>query len=160
MASNYTGIEKALLESFLQLNFSGQFGYGKSYGRSYGARGNFIPIGYIGAMLKPEDKGSDIWIQLRNLRADSRPVTLGNRGEDNHVGIFQIDINAPKQIGSGKQLSIADKIASHYEAGGGHIEDNQPVHWLGSFASPMLILEGYQKIALSVRYYARTTRGQ
>jgi len=115
--------------------------------------GRIVPIGIL-PTLTPADFGAHCITDKKRYRALVSQL-IARRGSR-----FQIDINGPKQIGSGKQLSIADKIASHYEAGGGHIEDNQPVHWLGSFASPMLILEGYQKIALSVRYYARTTRGQ
>ncbi len=137
MASNYTEIEKALVAGVLSVDSS-------------------TPTGYPNSPLTSEPDG--LWIQLHNLRGESDPVTIGTYGEDNHPGVLQIDINYPKNKGTGTVLEKADELASFFTAGKSLVYNTQKVKVLSCSVGPGRYVGGYYRVILSITYYARTTR--
>lgn len=140
MAANYSDIEKALIKGYTDL----ALGY---------------PTSYPAAELDPNNQPSDApWIALHNLRAESLPATLGNQGEDNHPGLFQIDINTPKNKGSGQSLQIADTILGSFTSGNTLIYNAQEVKISSTSLSPGRYIGGFYRVSVTITYYARTTR--
>lgn len=104
------------------------------------------------------DKGDGIWYALHNLRGQSSPVTMGNKGEDNHPGIFQIDVNAPKGSGSGMVLGEVDKLVPLLPAGKAFTANGQTVKLLGTSVSPGRTVGGYYRVSITLSYYSRSVR--
>lgn len=101
---------------------------------------------------------SALWLALHLLPTLSEPVTLGENGEDNHEGLFQIDINYPLNSGLGEVLLMADRIAKDYVAGTTLTYNGSQVKIMGSSLSPGRVAGGFYKASLTIRYYARSIR--
>jgi hypothetical protein len=137
MAANYTDIEKALIAAALSVDA-------------------VTPIAYPNDVL--ETKPDGLWLQFFNLRGLSNVATLGDAGEDNHPGVFQIDINQPENKGSKDVLAKGDEFATFFKAGKALTYDSQIVRILSCSLGPGRYVGGYYRLSLSVNYYARTTR--
>lgn len=125
---------------------------------AYVALGYTYPISYPDKVLSDADKPDNFWIGLHNLRSLSSPVTLGQDGEDNHPGLFQIDINYPRNKGSALVLQKADEIKGSFKAGTSFTYDGQVVTVLGVSLNSGRQVDGYYRASLTVSYYARTFR--
>ena len=139
MAANYTDIEKGLISAVRTVDST-------------------TPTGHPNEDLPDEKKGQALWLQLHNLRGNSAPATLGDRGEDNHPGVLQIDINYPEGKGSKQVLAKADTFASFFTAGKSLSYNAQEIKVLSSSIGPGRYVGGYYRVSVSVNYYARTTR--
>lgn len=137
MAANYTGIEKAIFKALQSVD-------------------SVTPCGFPGAELEAYPEG--LWLQLFNMRAESAPITLGDKGEDNHPGVLQIDINYPKGHGTGHVLQKADELAAFFTAGKSLSYNTQEVKVQSSSLSSGRYVGGYYRVSLTINYYARTTR--
>ena len=137
--SEYYRIEKALISVFDQIKGS-------------------MPAGYPGAELDADQLPDDLWAQVNNVRVASDVVTLGDSGEDNHTGFFQIDLNYPKGRGTKAVLEKADEIASSVPAGTLIDFGGQKVKILSTELSPGRYVGGYYRVSLTINYYARTIR--
>lgn len=137
--SNYLDIEKALIKAYNDLALG-------------------LPTSYPAAELDDKQKPDGLWAAVHNIRGSSQPVTLGDQGEDNHPGFMQIDLNYPKNKGSGDLLAKADEILSAFPAGRSLAYNSQEVKVLGTSLSPGRYVGGYYRISLTINYYARTQR--
>ena len=137
MPANYTGIEKALIKAVRAVD-------------------NDTPREYPGKMLS--SKPDSMWLSLHNKRGKSDPITLGDKGEDNHPGFLQIDINTPKNKGSGEGLSKGDEFISFFTAGKLLVYNMQNVRVLSSSLSSGRYVGGYYRISVTITYYSRTQR--
>lgn len=101
------------------------------------------------------------WAQLTNLRASANPVTLGKGGEDEHSGVFQIDVNVPESNASAKAILLADAdtLKAYFVAGRNFIYSGQCVHVRRADASPIRRIDGWLRLSVSVFYTSRSTRG-
>ena len=71
------------------------------------------------------------------LPADANPATMGQGGEDNYTGIFQISVFVPENSGTGALHSYADKLLSHFKAGQSFTYNGQVVKVRRSSPSPI-----------------------
>lgn len=51
------------------------------------------------------------------LPGESVQATLGTDGQDSNVGVFQVDIFGPIDLGHGETVAMADTIADHFKRG-------------------------------------------
>lgn len=137
MASNYLEIEKALIAAVESVD-------------------SVTPLGHPNKELKTIPEG--LYLQLNNMRALSEPVTLGDEGEDQHLGYLQIDINYPKDKGTKDVLEKADEFSSFFTSGKSLLYNQQEVKVLSCSLGAGRYVGGYYRISLTVNYYARTTR--
>ena len=137
MPANYTDIEKLLIDAAISVDA-------------------VTPMGYPNNLLKDPPDG--LWLQLHNIRGESSPATLGDAGEDNHPGLFQIDINYPQNNGSGVVLAKADEFAAFFTSGKSLLYNTQTVKVLSSTLDPARYVGGYYRLSFTVKYYARTIR--
>jgi hypothetical protein len=93
-------IEKALLTSWVA--FAGD---SNTYIDTAYENDNFEPI------------NGTPWAQVFFLPEQPKAVTLSGTGEDEHTGIFQINLNYPKSAGAGAASDMAALIFEHYQAG-------------------------------------------
>lgn len=138
--ANYTDIQKALVAAVITADPT-------------------TPKGYPNRPLDDNDKPTNgIWLQMHNLRGESLPATLGNAGEDNHPGLFQIDVNYPRNVGDGPLLQKVDEIASFFTAGKLLTYNTQNVRVQSTSVTQARVVGGYFRISVTVTYYARTFR--
>lgn len=137
--SNFTDIEKALINSFKDFDST-------------------TPRGYPNAPMTPENAPDSLWLNLHNLRGKTNPATLGDEGEDNNPGVFQIDLNYPKGKGTKELVDKADAIATAFPAGRVLTYNTQKVTITSTSLDPGRYVGGYYRTSLSITYYARTKR--
>lgn len=126
---------------------------------AYLAVDSTTPTGFPNKPLPQEDKPeSGLWAEVHNLPAISTVATLGNQGEDNNPGVLQIDLNYPRDKGTGVLLQKADELGSAFPAGTKLTYNGQVVTITSCSLAPIRYLGGDARISLSLTYYARTFR--
>lgn len=100
------------------------------------------------------------WAQLTNLRAGADVASLGAGGMDEHVGVFQIDVNVPESGGNPRAtlLQHADQLRGYFVAGRRFTHSNQSVRVTRADVSQIRRVDGWQRVSVSVRYSAFSTR--
>lgn len=137
MASNYLSIEKNLIKAVI-------------------AADSITPTEFPGMVLKKTP--DSLWLKVHNLRGESSPVTLGDKGEDHHPGILQIDINYPANKGTSDVLQKADELTRFFTAGKRLLYTTQEVVVQASSVTQGRQVGGYYRVSVTVIYYARTSR--
>ena len=74
----------------------------------------------------PPADGS-LWYALNNLPGGRDPKTLGDAGEDEYAGVFQIDVYGQQGQGVRPVLEAAGALTAYYKAGKSFIKDDQAV---------------------------------
>lgn len=69
-----------------------------------------LPVAYPDVAFTPPDSG--MWIEAAILRA--KTATLGISAWEEHAGIFQVTVVAPKGVGAIKTTQVADAIAAWF----------------------------------------------
>jgi hypothetical protein len=100
------------------------------------------------------------WAQFFNLPASAGVATLGVGGQDDHVGVFQIDVNVPEsgQNPRGALLGHADALRAYFVAGRRLTHSTQTVRVVRAERSQIRRVDGWQRVSVSVTYSAFTTR--
>ena len=100
------------------------------------------------------------WAQLTHLRAGAAVASLGVGGQDEHVGVYQVDVNVPETGGNPRAalLAHADRIRAHFIAGRTFTHNTQGVRVVRADVSPIRRVDGWQRISVSVTYSAFSTR--
>lgn len=123
---------------------------------AYQAAGLGLATAYEGRDYTPTAGTS--WASVFNLRAESPPSTLGAGGDDEHLGIFQIDINAPENAGTATLLANAQTLRTYFYAGRTVSYSGQDVVIRSASASNIRRVDGWLRISVSVSYRAWTAR--
>lgn len=92
------------------------------------------------------------------LPASSEPVTLGQGGEDEHLGILQIGLYYPLQAGGGPIIESFDKLRTFFTAGVSLVHEGTEVSVLSCGVSPAANRDSRYVAYVSVYWRARTTR--
>lgn len=101
----------------------------------------------------------DTWAQLHNLRASAAVASLGSGGQDDHVGVYQIDVNMP--LGTATKadlLAHADTLRAALPAGMLLTHESQTVRVVRADTSPIARVDGWLRISVSITYSAYTFR--
>lgn len=103
---------------------------------------------------------SGAWAQLSNLRAGTDVASLGVGGMDEHLGVFQIDVNVQESGGNPRAtlLAHADALRTYFVTGRRFTHSTQGVRVTRADVSPIRRVDGWQRISVSVRYSAFSTR--
>ena len=117
-----------------------------------------LPRSYPNRPLPDQNKPDGLWLNLYNFRGATEPVTLGDAGEDENNGFFQIDLNYPQNKGSKEILEKADEFARFFTAGKSLSFNDQKVKILSTSLSPGREVGGYYRVSLTINYYTRTMR--
>ena len=96
--------------------------------------------------------------QLFFLPDQPKGVTLSGIGEDEHTGIFQINLNYPQGAGAGAAADKADAIREYFEAGARFAFDSQEVLVLSCGRAGGRNDSGWFILPVSINFMARTTR--
>lgn len=124
----------------------------------YKAMGLALPTGKEAKDFTPPQ--GEPWAQYTNLLGDAAPATMGDGGEDNYSGIFQIDFFVPENDGTGRLLIFAGQTIMHFKAGRVFSFNGQEVKVRRSSPSPIRRNEsgGSYLISVSVYWDSRSQR--
>ena len=116
-----------------------------------------LPTAYEGESFKLADKAK-AWAAVFTLPASIAPATLGVGGQDEHLGITQIDFNVPPGTGRSALFGYAQAVLDGFVAGGRIEYEGQEVEIESVDRSSIRVIDGWMKISLSIKWLARTTR--
>lgn len=114
-----------------------------------------IDTAYEGMQFKP---GNAAWGSVYMLPAGAGPVTLGVGGEDEHIGVMQIDINVPQGFGTAQLLELSQQVLDVFISGRRFSCDDQSVLIASASRNPIRNIDGWLRGGVSVNWSARTTR--
>lgn len=110
-----------------------------------------MPVSADGIAFDPPDTG--LYCALSNVTADTVSVTLGDEGEDEATGYFQIIIWGDQDTGKSVFTSTADTLRATFRNGRGFVYQDQTVNIRFSRTSPFRYVSG--KACLVVQHYWR-----
>lgn len=82
---------------------------------AYQAIGLGLPTAFPGKDFNPP--ASSPWARVLTVPADKNVKTLGDNGEDNTTGFFQIDFFVPENDGTSRILGYADSALLYFKNG-------------------------------------------
>jgi len=113
----------------------------------------------IAAENNPEEQNHDsVWLGISYIPNIPDVATLGDGGEDDLNGIFQIDIFTPLGKGEKDALDIVDVLRSYFTAGRRFAYSGQEVVITGCGQTNGFSSNNYFRIPVSVIWYSRLTR--
>lgn len=100
------------------------------------------------------------WAQLHNIPAGTPVATLGEGGQDDHIGIYQIDVNVPENSAQARPILLGwvDALRAAFVAGRLLTHDGQSVRVRSAERSQIRRVDGWMRVSVSVNYSALTTR--
>lgn len=103
---------------------------------------------------------SGAWAQLIHLPASAEVASLGVGGQDEHTGVFQVDVSVPEVGGNPREalLDCADRLRRYFVAGRRLTHCQQGVRVRSASRSAIRRVDGWLRISVSVTYSAFTTR--
>lgn len=116
-----------------------------------------IPTGNEGKDFTPPNVTLP-WAAWFNLPASTDVASLGAGGNDETVGIFQVDLNYPLNDGTARILAAVQKLRDYFVAGRRLVYSGQCVHIDRVTRNNIRPVDGWQKVNVSIYYSATTTR--
>jgi hypothetical protein len=99
-----------------------------------------------------------LWISLSFLPVSSRAATIGVGGEDEDIGLLQIDINVPTGRSEKDLIQTADKLRSYFTAGRHLVYNGFTVVVRSRVLSPSRKVDVWHRRSLTVTFYSRSNR--
>jgi len=115
-----------------------------------------LSTAYEGADFTPP--ASADWAAVSILPASTAPVTLGKLGEDEHLGIMQIDFSSRPGRGRATLIGYAQSILTAFVAGKSFSRSGQYVTIESVSRSPIRQVDGWLRVSVSISWIARTIR--
>lgn len=97
------------------------------------------------------------WAAVFRLPAGNDVASLGEGGQDDATGVFQIDVNDKEDSGTAL-LKEADKLKAYFVAGRSFTYQGQCVHVIRCDISAIRRVDGWLRISASIYYSSYTTR--
>lgn len=118
----------------------------------------------LGLQIAPEGKStappnvSTPWAAWFNLPASTDVASLGVGGNDETVGVFQVDLNYPLNDGTANILAAVQKLRDYFVAGRRLVYQDQTVKVERVTRNNLRPVDGWQRINVSIFYSAYTIR--
>lgn len=118
----------------------------------------------LGIAIAPEGKSTEPpavtvpWAAWFNLPASTDVASLGVGGQDETVGVFQVDLNYPLNGGTAAILAAVQKLRDYFVAGRRLVYQTQCVKVERVTRNNLRPVGGWQQINVSIFYSAYTTR--
>lgn len=140
MATHNEDIDKALLQSYEDLGLG-------------------LPVTMENIQFdKPTDGSPWVGVWVIPSTNGVRAVTCGSYGEDEHVGILQVDLNYPLLKGVADVRAVADQVASFYTAGKRLTHGRAKVTVTSCSRSRGREVDGWYRVSMTISWYARVPR--
>lgn len=92
------------------------------------------------------------------IPASTEVATLGTNGEDEHLGLFVLDVFTTAGKGANEAVFVADVVANSYPAGYSATVNSTIVQFISVNRSVGSIVDGFYKMSVIIRYRARAFR--
>lgn len=112
-------------------------------------------IAFEGKAFTPPSSGK--WASVFRLPAGNDVASMGEGGQDESTGVFQIDVNAPENSGTAL-LKEGDILRAYFVAGRSLTYQGQCVQVRKTDISAIRRVDGWLRISASVYYSSHSTR--
>lgn len=116
-----------------------------------------LPMGNEGKNFTPPAVTAP-WAAWFNLPASTDVASLGVGGNDETVGVFQVDLNYPLNDGTANILAAVQKLRDYFVAGRRLVYQGQTVKVERVTRNNLRPVDGWQRINVSIFYSAYTIR--
>lgn len=101
---------------------------------------------------------TEAWVKVSYMPSKSSTQTFGIGGENEQLGILQIDVSIPTNSGDKEQDRILTVLESFYVPGVSVTLNGQPVSFISCDRSNGRHIDGFWRVSLSVGFRARYSR--
>ncbi len=122
-----------------------------------GTDGDVIVNDAAGESVTIKTVGSD-WAAVFMLPGVTDFNSLGDNGEDLHLGIMQIDFNTPHGEGRAALIAYAQQVRDEFVGGKGYVRNSQNVRIDTVERTAVTEADGWMRISVSVNWEAVTIR--
>lgn len=98
------------------------------------------------------------WIRVSYMPSQDSAETLGEGGEQELLGMAQLDVNILTDIGEKTQNLILAQLEAYFVPGKNFTYQSQTVNFVSCNRSPGRIVDGFFRVSLSVSFYSRYFR--
>lgn len=98
------------------------------------------------------------WIRVSYMPSQDSTETLGEGGEQELLGIIQLDVNILTDIGEKTQNLILGQLEAYFVPGKRFTYKSQTVNFVSCNRSSGRIIDSFFRVSLSVSFYARYFR--
>lgn len=116
------------------------------------------PVPEVSWPNKKFTPGANTWIRVTYMPSNDSTETLGEGGEQELLGIVQLDINILTDIGEKTQNLILAQLEAYFVPGKNFTYQSQAVNFISCNRSPGRIVDGFFRVSLSVTFYSRYFR--
>lgn len=109
-------------------------------------------------MVNEPTRSDQIYVTLHFLPGQPRPVTLGQNGEDEYRGFFQVNLHYPKRTGGLQRFTDFNTLSNIFIAGKQFTTDGQWVQINSCGLEPISYNTNYQLSVVSVEWESRIVR--
>lgn len=114
-----------------------------------------LPTAYENVDFTPP---ATAWMAVTNLPASIDPSSNGVGGLDEHVGVFQIDLNYPSNKGTKDIMAKADAVLQYFVAGRRFIYQGQCVQVQRKERTQLRPVGAWVSTSISIYYTSYSTR--
>jgi hypothetical protein len=125
--------------------------------QAYVDLGMGLSTAYEGVHFDPPKDGTD-WASVFIVPATIDYNSLGNNGEDIHIGFMQIDFNVEHGVGRAALLGYAQQIRDEFTGGKGYTQNSQNVRIDTVDRTAVRESDGWMTISVTVNWEATTIR--
>ena len=97
-----------------------------------------------------------LFIRPTNLQGETVQTGLGDNGNDETLGIYQVDVFTDSNTGKGPALSMADTIADHFKRGTSIDYNSVNVRILSVSRSAGSNSNGWYNVPVLIKYFSIT----
>jgi len=92
------------------------------------------------------------------LPAPTSQASLGDEGCDNHSGLYQIDINYPKDKGTTELKAMADNVNAVFYSGAVFTYNNVSVNIRNVSINRVVVQDGWAALTMTIEFYTYVSR--
>lgn len=99
-----------------------------------------------------------VWATVNNVKVMSDPITLGNTGEDEVTGYFQVVVSDKLDVGTSGIETVREVVRSGFKIGSSSAFGTQVVQFISVKLSPVFKNGNYATGVIQIFWRARISR--
>lgn len=115
-----------------------------------------MPTAYPNANFN--EPANTVWAALANVKVTAQPITLGDIGEDEVLGYFQVAFNGPLNSGSANIETAREAIRSAFRFGKSVMYQGQQAQFISAKFPPVFRNGAYATGIVQIFWRARIVR--
>lgn len=97
-----------------------------------------------------------LYLRPTLLMGDSTQASLGDSGEDENIGVYQVDVFAEAGTGKNAAIVMADNIANHFKRGTDMVYNGRTVRVQSASRGPASTSDGWYQMPVNITFYSIT----